>query len=54
MKTEHKIYAALALLALLGLGLYFSMQKQKKELTDDIENQLKTALNDFKTKVWKK
>jgi F-type H+-transporting ATPase subunit alpha len=28
--------------------------EQKKELTDDIEKQLKDALNDFKTKVWKK
>jgi F-type H+-transporting ATPase subunit alpha len=27
---------------------------QKKELTEDLENQLKTALNDFKSKVWKK
>ncbi|HVT89010.1 MAG TPA: F0F1 ATP synthase subunit alpha [Tepidisphaeraceae bacterium] len=26
---------------------------QKKELTDDIENQLKQALTDFKSKVWK-
>jgi len=34
MKTEHKIYAALALLALLGLGLYLSLQKQKKTLTE--------------------
>jgi hypothetical protein len=34
MKTEHKIYAALAILALLGLGLYFSMQKKKQELTE--------------------
>ena len=33
MKTEHKIYAALAVLALLGLGLYMSKQQQKKELT---------------------
>jgi len=27
---------------------------QKKELTPELENQLKKALNDFKTKVWKK
>jgi F-type H+/Na+-transporting ATPase subunit alpha len=26
----------------------------KRELTDDIENQLKQALNDFKSKAWKK
>jgi hypothetical protein len=34
MKTEHKIYAALAVLVLLGLGLYFSMQQKKKHLTE--------------------
>jgi F-type H+-transporting ATPase subunit alpha len=27
---------------------------QKKELTEDLENQLKNALNDFKSKAWKK
>ena len=27
---------------------------EKKELTDTIENALKQALNDFKTKEWKK
>ncbi|HEX8523476.1 MAG TPA: F0F1 ATP synthase subunit alpha [Tepidisphaeraceae bacterium] len=27
---------------------------EKKELTDDLENQLKQALNDFKSKSWKK
>jgi F-type H+-transporting ATPase subunit alpha len=27
---------------------------EKKELSDDIENQLKQALNDFKTKAWQK
>jgi F-type H+-transporting ATPase subunit alpha len=27
---------------------------QKKELTDDLEKQLKQALDDFKSKVWKK
>jgi F0F1-type ATP synthase alpha subunit len=27
---------------------------QKKELTEDLENQLKNALNDFKQKAWKK
>jgi F-type H+-transporting ATPase subunit alpha len=26
----------------------------KKELTDDLENQLKAALDDFKKSVWKK
>ena len=34
MKTEYRIYAALAVLALLGLGLYLSKQSQKKELSD--------------------
>jgi len=34
MKTEHKIYAALAILALLGLGLYLSTQQKKKHLTE--------------------
>src|SRR5262245_23774363 len=34
MKTEHKIYAGLAILALLVLGLYLSTQKQKKALTE--------------------
>ncbi|HSN98285.1 MAG TPA: DUF4340 domain-containing protein, partial [Candidatus Nanopelagicales bacterium] len=32
MKTEHRIYIALAILALLGLGLYFSQKKQKDEV----------------------
>jgi F-type H+-transporting ATPase subunit alpha len=27
---------------------------QKKELTDDIEKQLKQALDDFKKNIWKK
>jgi len=27
---------------------------EKKELTEEIETQLKTALTDFKSKVWKK
>jgi hypothetical protein len=27
---------------------------QTKELSDDVENQLKTALTDFEAKVWKK
>ena len=27
---------------------------EKKDLTADIENQLKQALNDFKSKAWKK
>jgi Domain of unknown function (DUF4340) len=34
MKTEHKIYAALALLALIGLGLYFSRQSKAKQLEE--------------------
>src|SRR5262245_57161685 len=33
MKTEYRIYAALAVLALLGLGLYLSRQSQKKDLS---------------------
>lgn len=32
MKTEQRIYIALAILALLGVGLYFSQKKQKDEL----------------------
>src|SRR4051812_35647702 len=28
--------------------------EQKKELSEDLENQLKTALSDFKSKVWQK
>ncbi|WP_437899718.1 DUF4340 domain-containing protein [Sorangium sp. So ce124] len=32
MKTEHRIYIALAVLALLGLGVYFTQKKQKDEL----------------------
>ncbi|HSN96819.1 MAG TPA: DUF4340 domain-containing protein [Candidatus Nanopelagicales bacterium] len=32
MKTEHRIYIALAILALLGLGLFFSQKKQKDEV----------------------
>ncbi|EYF03537.1 DUF4340 domain-containing protein [Chondromyces apiculatus] len=31
MKTEHRIYIALALLALLGVGLFFSQKNQKEE-----------------------
>jgi hypothetical protein len=34
MKTEHKIYAALAILALLGLGLYMTRQQKQKHLTE--------------------
>jgi F-type H+-transporting ATPase subunit alpha len=30
-----------------------SQLAEKRELTDDLENRLKTALNDFKSKVWK-
>jgi len=33
MKTEHKIYAALAILALLALGLYLTQKKQKEHAT---------------------
>ncbi|HVY45727.1 MAG TPA: DUF4340 domain-containing protein [Minicystis sp.] len=32
MKTEHKIYAALAVLLLCGLGLYFTRQSKAKQL----------------------
>lgn len=34
MKTEHKIYAALAILALLGLGLYMSLKQKKQHLSE--------------------
>ncbi len=34
MKTEHKIYAALAILALLGLGLYLTTKQKQKHLTE--------------------
>lgn len=34
MKTEYKIYAALAILVVLGLGLYLTTQQKKKHLTE--------------------
>lgn len=34
MKTEHRIYIALAILALLGVGLFVTQKKQKTELTE--------------------
>ncbi len=33
MKTEHKIYIALVVLALLGVGVYLTQKKQKQELS---------------------
>jgi hypothetical protein len=33
MKTEYRIYIAVAILALLGVGLYVSQKKQKEELS---------------------
>jgi hypothetical protein len=34
MKTEHKIYIALAILVLLGVGLFVTQKKQKAELSE--------------------
>lgn len=34
MKTEHRIYIALAILALLGIGLYMTQKKQKESLAE--------------------
>jgi hypothetical protein len=34
MKTEHRIYLAVAILALLGVGLYMTQQKQKAALSE--------------------
>src|SRR5690349_6838489 len=34
MKTEHRIYIALAILALLGVGVFMTQKKQKAELSE--------------------
>jgi hypothetical protein len=44
MKTEHRIYIALAILAILGVGLFMSQKKQKQ---DDAEHAVSAAVADL-------